>query len=356
MADPVFPTLLPPPGVTPLTLAAPTHLDQDALVPVVTMPHPTPAGPSGTATYAWTFLERPTGSAASFSDATAAQPTVASDLAGSYVASCLVTLAGQTARYEHSWTIGRDGWVLRGEFDLTAQGDHDFLATPTKVITDTLGRTATLTYTLFSGVAPSVLALSAAGLTCSNVKNDAADLRLYFASTGISGWTPTAGEEVHLSVRMGAITNTRWWTHAGLDMAMATPYSLVYSYGHPGSAGWNSHIGRLRNGIWASTWRTTPAVQPECMGLSLAPRTSGLRVMYRAAGTIPAPNSADWTDLLWYDLEALDHDAGTIPVPSHWASNAMTRVGMSVSYGASVAVCSWVFLELEVWSRKGAAE
>lgn len=130
------------PAATPLTVAAFTHVDQDTLA-TVTMAHPTPAGPAGAPTYAWTWKERPTGAAATFSNVAIAQPTVTPDAAGGWVAVCSVTVAGQTVQFVHSFSIGIE--IAPGLFaqvlvdldlptigaaapqDLTALGNADYV-------------------------------------------------------------------------------------------------------------------------------------------------------------------------------------------------------------------------------------
>ena len=90
-------------GATSLTVAGFAATDQ-ADRTVVTMPDPTPAGPSGTATYLWSWLRQP--GSATFSSTTVAQPTVTPDVEGEWVAVCVVTLDGQAVEFLHTFRIG----------------------------------------------------------------------------------------------------------------------------------------------------------------------------------------------------------------------------------------------------------
>ena len=129
-------------GTTPLTVAAFSAVAQAGRT-LVTMPDPTPAGPSGTATYLWSWLRQP--GTATFSDTAIAQPTVTADAEGEWVALCAVTLDGQTVEFVHPFRIGQASLSNKGQVlaeviadidykaigavspqDLTASGDADY--------------------------------------------------------------------------------------------------------------------------------------------------------------------------------------------------------------------------------------
>ena len=188
------------PGAIPLTVAAFTHVDQDGCSQF-TLPDPTPAGPTGSATYAWTWKERPTGASATFSNAAVAQPTVTPDEAGGWVAVCAVTVDGQTVEFEHSVMVGRNGWVLYGGFDLDAQGSHDYLTTAAKNWAGDNGEALGTTYSCPGG-APGVVSLSAAdGYRITGVNGDYTEITLDIAGMAGSGWTLGSEDEVWLAKR-----------------------------------------------------------------------------------------------------------------------------------------------------------
>jgi hypothetical protein len=97
-------------GTVPLTVDAPVHtaqLDRST----ITTTSPGAAGPSGTPVYAWAWIERPEGSTAAFSDATAETPTFPPDADGPYQAKCTITLDGQTAVFVESWAVGMEAFA-----------------------------------------------------------------------------------------------------------------------------------------------------------------------------------------------------------------------------------------------------
>lgn len=81
-----------------LAVAAPTYTSQQDFALFV-LPHPTPVGGSGVYTYAWTWLSRPPTAAATFSDATIAQPSVPPDAPGDWAAQCAVSDGIVTATF-----------------------------------------------------------------------------------------------------------------------------------------------------------------------------------------------------------------------------------------------------------------
>jgi len=120
-----LPNIWAPAGTTPLTVAGATAVAQAGRT-LVTMPDPTPAGPTGTATYLWSWLRQP--GSATFSDTAIAQPTVTADAEGEWVALCTVTLAGQTVEFIHTFRIGQATLSDKGQVLAEVIVDLDYKA------------------------------------------------------------------------------------------------------------------------------------------------------------------------------------------------------------------------------------
>ncbi len=123
MSDPVYPTILPVLDVPQLEVAAPTYASQDDFA-LFTLPNPTATGGSGVYTYAWTWLSRPPNAAATFSDATIAQPTVTPDEPGLWQAQCVVNDGTESIEYVYSRYCGIQGkWTTLNLLAPEASGD-----------------------------------------------------------------------------------------------------------------------------------------------------------------------------------------------------------------------------------------
>lgn len=104
------------PGLS-ATITAPSSQDTRAAKSLVV----TPSGGSGTYTFAWTWVSRPTGAAATFSNTAIANPSITPDAEGVWSARCVVSDGSLTVTVYTSITVGVEtapGVFARVLFDL----------------------------------------------------------------------------------------------------------------------------------------------------------------------------------------------------------------------------------------------